>query len=308
MTSAVVRSHLIDFGQGSRGLDESCKLKLILFAAGLKPATFIQLKINENTLEEEHIFRQLLKEEGVVHLVGRPKSYEEISSIKGSVVRWSLRGLWIGFDLFRSRKEKRTFLRYTSLLERGRRAAGHRIAGAIYGYPRCCVEAYLRESAAAIARRYSCYAYYKTLHALDRAFPWIQHRPHSLNCAATKALNRRYALTVRRLAPLFWNSYTRPRTARARLIVDKESDVLVRGRSIWPRKDGHEYSVITAKPVFGHRTMLPLLTRRDFERGTIINADLRFRYDYVDIKIRSVDGVLRGLRHIRKHWLISRPY
>ena len=98
---------LFHFAAVSKGLDIREKIKLILFAAGTKSATYLVLKINPDSLEEKYEFEKILKENDVIFKAGRAKSYEEISAIKGSKIDWELKGTWIGYDLFRNQKVRR---------------------------------------------------------------------------------------------------------------------------------------------------------------------------------------------------------
>jgi len=156
------RKYLIDFAQRAQGLDDYNRLKLILFATGVKPCTYVQLKINPKNLDEKAHFERHLKEERIPFLVSRPKAYEEIVAIRGNAIKWKIMGTWYGYDLFDGDKSFRLFQKYLKLVKKQRHAEADRTSGELYDYPKCCIEHYIKEHGLAFLRKnYTHYSYYK---------------------------------------------------------------------------------------------------------------------------------------------------
>lgn len=300
--------NLIDFAIISKGLDPVDKIKLILFAAKAKANTYVILKINPKNLEEKYQFEQVLRKNKVIFSASRQKGYEEIRSIKGDSINWEIAGIWIGYDLFNNKKSKKDFLRYKRLLGKQQEGRAHRLAGKLYGYPRCCVERYAKETPAYIRKKYSYYEFYKKLHEGDWKFPFVFHGPCSVNCRATIALNRRYSNVVKRHAPKFWQEYRKKKIFDSDLVVDEESDILVKGKTIWPEKDGHDYSVILRKPYKGKYYLISYLTKKFYERGTILSGKVTMQYHYARIAVKKIKGIIEGLHHERHLPMVGRKY
>lgn len=301
------RKLLIRFADDATGFEVRDRIKLILFAAGLKPATFIALKIHPGNLEERGHFERHLKACGIPFRADRPKSYEQIVGVKGDAVRWGLAGTWYGYDLFQTGKEAASFDRYVHAFRMRDHARADPLGAKLYGYPACCARQYAREhDLGYLKRKYTYYQFYHKLWMTDRKYPFIQHTPCSLSCAATKRLNAKYAAVVRRHAPAFWKRYTSVRRLKAELVVDDESDIFEDGplfgtRTIWPRRDGHEYSLVCRKPIDGHYYLFSYLTRGKHERGTVLEAAITMKYDYADIRVKRADGVMPNLHHERHY-------
>jgi len=300
--------NLIDFAVVSKGLDITDKIKLILFAAKAKPNTYVILKINPKNLGEKYQFEQILKRNKIIFLSSRQKGYEEIKNIKGNRIQWQLKGIWIGYDLFDSRKSKKDFLRYKKLLGKQQERRAHRLAGRLYGYPKCCVDRYIKETPYFIKKHYSYYEFYKRLHEDDWKFPFVFHVPCSSKCRRTISLNIKYSNSVKKHAPKLWKEYKRKRVFESDLIVDEESDILVKGKTIWPEKDGHDYSVILKKPYKGKYYLISYLTKKFYERGTVLSGRITMQYHYARISVKKVKGIINGLHHERHLPLIGRKY
>ena len=120
---------LLQFAAVSKGLETREKIKLILFAAGVKHNTYVVLKINPDSLEEKYQFEKILKENNIVYKAGRAKSYEEIRQIKGNKIIWELAGTWVGYDLLRDRLNEKMFEHYVDLLMSFKHKKSDKIAG-----------------------------------------------------------------------------------------------------------------------------------------------------------------------------------
>lgn len=306
------RQELIHFAQSARGLDDSAKLKLILFAAGVKPATFFALKINPKNLDEkEHLERHLAACK-VPFAVGRPAAYEEIVGIKGNAVRWRINGTWYGYDVFKDKKHQTLFKEYISLVKRQKHALADRVSGKLYDYPQCCVEHYIKEHDLAFLRKhYTHHAYYQHLHRIERAFPLLMHTACSTRCAASKRMNARYAAALKEYAPKFWRTLSAIKRSKVDVVVDTESELLqdvvygIRDTApVFPVKDGHEYTVITLKPLDLHYYLLNYLTKQSIERGTVFPAVVTKRYMRADVRLGRPKRIIRDLHHER-HFVIT---
>ena len=123
---------LIHFVQSAKGLDNQSKIKLILLAAGAKPATFAPLKINPNNLGEKAHLEKHLQACNFIFGVGKPKAYEEITHIKGNAIIWRIKGSWYGHDVFANKKYFMLFHKYVSLLKKQKHAQADLLAGKLY--------------------------------------------------------------------------------------------------------------------------------------------------------------------------------
>ena len=298
----------MDFAVISRGFDAIDKIKLILFLAKAKPNAYVILKIDPKNLGEKYRFEQLLKENKVIFSASRQKGYEEIKSIKGDSVNWEMAGIWVGYDLFDSRKSKKDFMRYKSLLRRHKDVQAHKLAGRLYGYPKCCVERFAKETSAYIKKNYSYYEFYKRLHEDDWRYPFVFHMPCSSKCRQTIALNKRYSGVVKKHALKFWKEYGKKKVFDSDMIVDEESDILVTGKTIWPEKDGHDYSVILKKPYKGKHYLVSYLTKKFYERGTVLSGKVTMQYHYAKIVVKKIKDVIERLHHERHLPMIGRKY
>ncbi len=289
------KRHLLKFIETSPAFDNNSKLKAILFVAGAKPNTFIHLRILKN-LHDKHEFERLLKLDKVTFEVSRAKGFEEITSVKGNAAVWKMKGTWYGYDLFRNKKEKKKFEKYVSLVKQRKHDKADELAGEIYGYPSCCVKKFIEEhNLKQLAKKYSYHQYYKRLHDSDMAFPFISHTPCSPKCAKSKILNKKYLDAVKKYAPEFYKQYTKKRKYKLPVIVDAESDV-----GVWKKKDGHDYALVTRKPLGGKYCMISWLTKAPFKRGTILEAEVTLQYDYATVLIRKKLGEIKNFHHERK--------
>ncbi len=295
---------LINFIERAECFDSIAKLKLILFILGVKPNTFVALKVSPKNLHDKHHFDKHLKENRVVYSVSRQKSFEEISGIKGNKIRWRMKGTWYGYDLFKNEKWKKRFKEYVQLLKRQEHKKADFLAGKIYGYPSCCITNYIKEhNLKYLRKKHSYYAYYKKLAEMDRKFPFLNHTSCSVSCSSSRRLNKKYSETVKRHTPKFWRDYTKKKAFRTDVIFSDMSDVYedrFETSSIWPSKDGYEYVLIAKKSYNGHYYMYSYLTKRFYEKGTVASARIAMQYNYADIKIGKVKGILKNLHHERK--------
>ena len=299
---------LMDFAVISKGFDASDKIKLILFLAKAKPNTYVILKIDPNNLGEKYRFEQLLKENKVIFSASRQKGYEEIKSIKGDSVNWEMAGIWVGYDLFESKKSKKDFLRYQGLIRKHKDSQAHRLAGKLYGYPACCVERFAKETPDYIKKNYRYYKFYNRLHEDDWRYPFVFHMPCSSKCRRTIALNKRNSDIVKRHAPNFWREYGRKKVFDSDMVVDEESDIIVNGKTIWPEKDGHDYSVILKKPYKGRYYLISHLTKKFYEQGTVLSGKVTMQHHYARIAVKKIKDVIEGLHHERHLPVIGRKY
>ncbi len=298
------RQLLIDFIEKTDSFDNISKLKLILFATGVKPNTFVALKITSRNIQDKFHFERHLIENGIVYVVSRPKSFEEISSVTGNKVVWRMKGVWYGYDLFKNEKNKKAFNRYVQLLRRRRHRKADILAGKIYGYPVCCIRQYIKEhNREYLKRRYTYYEYYKRLKDSDKKFTFLNHTACSVTCNPSTQLNKKYAATVRKNAKRFWKEYIKKKKYNTDLLVDGMSDVYAdkfERKSIWSVKDGYEYALIAKKPYKGHYYMYSYLTKKLYEKGTVLNGTVKMQYNHAEIKIKSVKGVVKKLHHERR--------
>ncbi len=289
------KRHLLRFIENSDAFDNNSKLKALLFVAGVKPNTFVHLKI-QKSIHNKHEFERLLKLNNIIFAVSRAKGFEEIAGIRGNAAVWKLRGTWYGYDLFKNGKEKKRFAQYVSLVRQRKHDKADKLAGGIYGYPACCVKKFIDEhDQRQLPKKYSYYRYYKRLHESDVAFPFISHMPCSVDCSRTKSLNRKYAAAIKKQAPRFYRTYARKRTYKMPVIVDLES-----GTDIWKKRNGHDYSLISKKPVEKRYYLISWLTKAQFKRGTILDATVSLQYDYAKVRINKKIGMLRNFHHERK--------
>ena len=67
----VIDLDIFSFAAKSKGLDLRNKLKLVLFAAGIKPNTFVVLRINPDSLEEEYELKEIPEIVECINIAGR---------------------------------------------------------------------------------------------------------------------------------------------------------------------------------------------------------------------------------------------
>ncbi len=290
------KRQLIKFIENSPALDNNSKLKAILFITGVKPSTYVHIRIQKN-LHDKHEFEDLLKQNSFGFEVSRAKGYEEITAIKRNAAVWKIKGTWYGYDLFSNRYTNERFLEYIMLLKQQKHSDADRIGGQVYGYPSCCVNKFIQAHGAKMVRQNSYYDYYKSLHDSDKAFPFIAHTPCSTKCAETRKLNKKYSAAVKKWAPRFYKEYSCEKTCTVPVIVDVESDV---PGAKWKKKDGHDYVLITQKPIEGKHYLISWLTKATFKRGTVFNAKITMQYDYAQVKPLRKIRELKNFHHERK--------
>jgi len=279
---------LVKFIEKTESLDNRNKLRLLLLISGVKPSTYIQLKIGKN-LEDKHRFEELLKENNLIFESSRPKGYEEIEKIQGNAVKWKIMGMWYGYDIFSTKPYAQRFLEYVQLLKQKKHKQADLLAGKIYGYPDCCIKKYLQHK---INKNY--YEHYKELHDMDKKFPFISHTPCTLNCKETQKLNTKYKNAIKKISPKFLKEYSKKRKYTVPLIVDVENKL-----PEFKKQNGHDYVYITKEPIEKKYWLISWLTKAEFKRGTIIEAEATMQYDYSLIKIKKKIGQIQNLHHER---------
>lgn len=282
---------LLQFVQKAECFDNNDRLKILLFLAGVKPSTFIHLRATSKNLHDKHEFEDLLKKNKIIFDVSRAKGFEEITAVRGNAAVWQLRGTWYGYDLFRDKTFKAKFTRYVALVRQQKHGQADRLAGIIYGYPACCIDAFIKQHKTAVP---SYYAYYKKLQDSDRKFPFIAHTPCLPTCKSTAMLNKIYEGRIKKLAPDFYKKYAKRRTYGTKLIVDTENQLKAK------KKDGHYYIVVTQKPIEKHYYLFNVLTKQKYAKGTILDATITLQYDYAIINVKESAGKIQGFHHERK--------
>jgi len=93
-------------------------------------------------------------------------------------------------------------------------------------------------------------------------------------------------------APIPTNS--KKRTYRIPVIIDTESE------GVWETRNGHDYVLVTKKPIQGRYYLLSWLSRKEYERGTVLNAQVTIQYDYALVKIGREKGKIKDFHHKRQ--------
>jgi hypothetical protein len=302
MTGKKKLDKLIKFAERAKGLEIREKIKLILFLVRAKPNAEVILKIGPKNLEEKFEFEQKLKKGEVAFSVSRARSFEEIKKIKRNEVIWEIEGTYYIYDLFRSKKDKETLKRYMNLLNKGKYGEADRVAGKHYGYPKSCVGRFIKEkSAEFLKKNYSYWDYYKKQRDLDRKFPFIFHRPCSLKCRESWKINEKYKEALKKASKKVYKGYTSKGKFKGSLIVGGVSDVLIKGKSIWPKKRGYEYELIFKKPFRKHYYLVSFLSRKKYKKGQVLKGEVILQYDYAKAKIlKEKKKVINELHHKRK--------
>ncbi len=299
------KKELINFIETAKGFDSTAKLKLILFSAGVKPATFVSLKINPKNLDEKYHFEKHLQNAGIVYEASRARSYEEIDKISGNKVLWKIKGTWYGYDIFKNESQRKLFKKYVALAGKNHKKADL-LGGKVYGYPKCCTTMYSNNhSPEYVAGHYSYFDFYKRLNDIDRAFPFIVHTACSTKCNSSRKLNSKNAKLLRKIAPKFFSDFSARKTFAADLVVDSESDIfkdaVFETRPVWLEKDGHEYTLLCLKKIGGHHYFFTNLTRKWYAKGAVLEAKVIMQYDYADIEIKKVKGYIKDMEHRKKN-------
>lgn len=286
----------ISFIERTSAFEQHDKLKLLLVATHVKPATYVHLRISTN-LDDKYHFERFLKRNNIPFIVSRAKGYEEITKIDGNAVLWHLRGIWYGYDIFKDQYHLDMFLKYKKLVKARKHQQADRLAGALYGYPLPAIERYLitHSNLNAIAKQTTFYKYYHQIETMRKKFPFIQHIPATPSCTASANLNRVYKATIKKFAPRFYASFTKRRTFTVPLIVESE----LKPELHWKKADAHQYSVLTAKPIEKKYWLLPLLTKKKFGKGDVFNAKVIFQYDTATITAGKITDHIARLHHER---------
>lgn len=289
------KKRLLQFVEQSTAFDNNSKLKMLLLISGTKPSTFIHLRIQKN-LHDKHEFEELLKQNGIIFDASRPKGYEEIQKIEGTAIKWKFNGTWYGYDLFKNKQYNQRFLEYVTLLRQKKHELADKMAGKLYGYPDCCIQRFINENHKKKPIKKTYYEYYKDLHDSDKAFPYISHTPCSSKCKQTKKLNKMYEKAIKKTSKKFNKEYSAKKTYQMQVIIDIENEI----SGVWKQKNGHDYILITQKPINEKYYLISWLTKAQFKRGTILHAQITIQYDYATIKIIKKTGEIKNLHHERK--------
>ncbi|MBD3304336.1 hypothetical protein GF343_04260 [Candidatus Woesearchaeota archaeon] len=300
---------LIRFAEIAKGFDDYERLKLVLFASGVKPATYVILKVDPNNLTEKYRFEKRLKDLGVVFVESRMRSYEVIDRIVRNRIHWKIQGVWIGYDLFKSKEELKMFRSYVAAVRKQNHAKADKLGGKLYDYPACCVSEYIKEqNTGYLKKKFTYYQYYKRLHDSERKYPFVMHTPCNSSCKKTAKLNTKYRNAVKKFAPYFYKKFSSRKVYDTDLIVDAPSDIFVNENSVWPSKKALEYSVIAKKKYEGRNYIYTFLSRKFYDTGAVLDAMVTMQYRYADIKVKKVKKELKDLRHIRKFLVVGREF
>jgi hypothetical protein len=262
------------FAQGAQGLDDSAKLRLILVAAGVKPATFLRLKINPKNIDEKRHLEYHLLASKLLFLVDKPRAYEEITGIRGNTVHWKILGSWYGYDIFSDRKSQRSFTAYKTLLKQQKHAQADAAAGKLYGYPNCCIKKYIAGN----------------MPDTKQAFPLVQHTPCSSRCSASRKLNARYSAALKEHTPSFWKRLAAQRKFRTDVAVTETKPAAV--------------TVLPLKPLEGRYYFLTHPTKKQFSRGTVLPARIAMQYASARVMLGKPKRIIKGLHHER-HFILQ---
>lgn len=295
-------TQLVRFAETAKGLETLQKLKLVLFAIGAKPNTYVVLKINPKNLEEKAHFENHLKHNKIIFKTSKPKSYEEITQIKDNIIKWEIQGTWYGYDLFRTKNAQKKFYEYKKLLRQQKHKDADQIAGELYGYPKCCIKEYTKEhNTQYIKQKYTYCQFYKKIKEQDKKFPFIFHYPCSQNCNSTKKINSKYLAAIKKFSRKLFEEYNAKEEITADVIIDAESDIYDdNAKSIWQKKDCTEYSMIALNPINGHHYMFCHITKAILPKGTIARAKIKMQNNYAEIKILALKDFIADIHHERK--------
>lgn len=292
---------LTQFVEQAEGFDPQHKLKLIVFSADKKKATYVRLKIGTNNLDEKHHFENHLKQCNFTYLVSKPKTYEEIKTIKKNTVIWQSAGIWFGYDLFQNKKLLQQFKTYKTLLKKQQHKKADALGAALYGYPSCCQKEYGKQHDIDYTKKkYTYYQYYKKIHDTEQKFPFIFHTPCSTKCRRTEKLNRTYKKTVHHEAPHFYKNYTKKRQFTATLVSDTYSDILDnKNNSIWTHKNAYEHAMLTLKPINKHHYLLSYLSKKELPLGSTYSARITTSCETATIKLDKKKRTIKNFHHER---------
>ncbi len=287
------KKKIVKFIEKSQAFDGHTKAKLILFAKGTKPATYAQLRVQKN-LHDKHKFEELLNANGIVYNVSRAKGYEEIASV-GKTVKWKFKGMWYGYDLFHNTTQKRQFEEYIDLIKKQKHTQADKTAGKLYGYPDCCIKDFIaHHDKKKLAKKYTYYSYYKKIEELDKKFPLISYIACSTKCKKTQKLHATYVKTLKKNAPSFYKQYSKKKKYKMPVIIDTQNDP-----KIW-KKNAHNYVLITQKQINKKYYLISWLTKKEYKRGTILDAEITTQYNDATVKIGKEKGKIKNFHHERK--------
>lgn len=300
---------LIDFAILSRGLSAKDKIKLILFALGLKPAASLYLRITSANLDEAFQFENALRFNKIIYSRGREKSFEEVRQIKSNKIIWNPAGLWVDYDLFHTYTQKKKFDEYRQLWQRGeQRTKMNRIAGKLYGYPACCIAQYNKETTQYIKKHYDYYAFYKKMHDIDKRFPLLAYTPCSMPCRKSKESQKAFASAIKKASLSFWHHLQEVSVYQTDAIIESENDILMNDKSIWPKRNGHDYVVLSIKQFDGKNWFYAVLSKKAYPRGAVLSATIKHRATYGEILLGREKDVIHDLQHERNLPLLKRGY
>jgi len=292
------RGQLIDVIEKAKGMDDSQKLKALLFALGLKPSTYIKFKVK--TLNEPLHFEKHLN--GFLFDRSSAKSYEEIDRISKNKIKWKMKGVWYGYDLFQDRKAKQLFEKYKKSIKKSHSSAD-KLGGQLYHYPACCVKKHAElQNQKILAKKHTYKSFFETMHKLERAFPFVQHVPCSLKCKRTRTLNSKYRAAIKKHAPKFYKKFTKKTTFNTALLVEFEVN------GVWPKRTAHEYRYIALKPRDGHYYLFSDLTSEKFARGSVVSGKVTMQYNTAKVIPGKLKKIIPDIHHERKFLLPGRAF
>lgn len=300
---------LINFAILSRGFSAKDKIKLILFALGLKPAASVYLRITPTNLEEAFQFEHALRLTKIIYSRGREKSFEEVRQIKGNKIIWNPAGLWVDYDLFHTYTQKKQFDEYRQLWQHGeQRTKMNRIAGKLYGYPACCIAQYNKETGSHIKKKYDYYAFYKKMHEIDKRFPLLAYTPCSLSCKKSKEAQKVFASAIKKASPSFWHHVQEVSVYQTDAIIESENDIINDGKSIWSQRKGHDYVILSTTPHDGKYWFYTVLSKKEYLKGTVLSATIKHHSTHGEVILGKEKEMLHDLQHERNLPLLKREY
>jgi hypothetical protein len=292
---------LANFIEKSIAFDNDARLKLLLVVSGIKPATFVPLRITPKNLDDKYNFEKYLREKGFKFTVTKPKSFEEIKDIKKNIIKWQMKGIWYGYDIFKNDKVRDEFKKYKKLAKANKFKQADIIGGRVYGYPSCCVKEFIKErDPKYIAKKYSYSKYFKRLQDIETKFPFLAHTPCANSCKRAEALNKKCRDAIKKLAPKFYKDFTKKQVFKMPIIVNFENDLMIKGQTIWPKRNMHNYTAIAKKKIDKKYYLLSFLTKNEYIEGDVIRVELTPQYNWIKVKEIKRTGHINQLAHKRK--------
>ncbi len=300
---------LLDFVILCRGMTTKDRIKLLLFALGLRPATSVYLCITPDNLKESFLFEHTLRMYKIIYLRGREKSFEEVKKIQHNKIVWDVTGLWIDYDLFHTVKQKEQFIQYRKLWQLDKeRNKRNTIAGKLYDYPLCCITQYNKETPRYICKNVDSYAFYNRMHVIDKKFSLLSYAPCSLLCKNALSQQNHFATAIRNASLSFWNHLHEVDVYETDVIVESENDIIVDGKSIWKTKNGHDYIVLAVTPFHGKHWFYTVLSKKPYPVGTVLSATIKQYATYGEVLLGREKGYIKDLHHERNLPLLRREY